>query len=72
MSLDTESSKRGQQGEAEAERSTLGWAAEAVKCCMDMFISTHSTVYVSFSYSSRQSHDDNQTFMERSRSETGL
>lgn len=58
MSLDTESSKRGQQGEAEAERSTLGWAAEAVKCCMDMFISTHSThstVYVSFSYSFRRS-----------------
>lgn len=51
MSLDTESSKCGQQRETEAKRSILSWAAEAVNCCMDMFmLSTHSTVYVSFRY----------------------
>lgn len=51
MSFDTGSSKCGQQREAEAKRSTLRWAAEALNCCVDMFmLSTHSAVCVSFTY----------------------
>lgn len=69
MSFDMGSSKCGQQREAEAKPSTLRWAAEALNCCVDMFmLSTHCDslcilqilfpYYVMRCCNSRQSHDD--------------
>lgn len=48
MSLNTECSKYGQQREAEDKRRTLGWAAEALNCCMDMFMLSTHTVHSTY------------------------